>query len=61
MPMTRILDRNTPEVFVMSTGETNTPQDFVATAVDCFGLDWREHVNTNPALLRPLGYLLFER
>lgn len=52
--MVRILNWSTPEDFVIATGETNTLQDFVATAFHCLGLDWREHVVTNPALFRPL-------
>jgi GDPmannose 4,6-dehydratase len=51
--MIRILDWNTPEDFVIATGETNTLEDFVATAFGCVELDWREHVVINPALRRP--------
>jgi len=49
-----MLERDTPEDFVIATGETNTLEDFVATAFSCFGLDWREHVVLNPTCLRPL-------
>jgi GDPmannose 4,6-dehydratase len=52
--MGRMLDRDKPEDFVIATGETNTLQDFVATAFSCFGLDWRDHVALNSTLLRPL-------
>ena len=52
--MGRMLDRDTPEDFVIATGETNTLEDFVATAFSCFGLDWRDHVVLNPTFLRPL-------
>jgi GDPmannose 4,6-dehydratase len=52
--MGRMLERDTPEDFVIASGETNTLQDFVATAFSCFGLDWREHVVLNSTFLRPL-------
>jgi GDPmannose 4,6-dehydratase len=52
--MSRMLDRNTPEDFVIATGETNTLDDFVSTAFSCFGLDWRDHVVLDPTFLRPL-------
>jgi GDPmannose 4,6-dehydratase len=52
--MGRMLERDTPEDFVIATGETNTLEDFVATAFSCFGLDWRDHVVLNPTFLRPL-------
>ena len=51
--MVRILDQDAPEDFVIATGETNTLEDFVAVAFDCFGLNWREHVVINRALFRP--------
>jgi GDPmannose 4,6-dehydratase len=38
---------------VVATGETNTLEEFVAEAFTCVGLDWREHVVTDPTLLRP--------
>jgi GDPmannose 4,6-dehydratase len=52
--MTRMLDRDTPEDFVIATGETNTLGDFVAAAFSCFGLDWREHVAFSSEFVRPL-------
>jgi len=52
--MTRIMELDSPEDFVIATGETNTLQDFTAMTFNQFGLDWREHVITNPSLFRPL-------
>jgi GDPmannose 4,6-dehydratase len=52
--MHQMLERDTPEDFIIATGETNTLEDFVATAFSCFGRDWRDHVVLNPTLLRPL-------
>jgi GDPmannose 4,6-dehydratase len=52
--MQQMLERDTPEDFIISTGETNTLEDFVATTFSCFGRGWRPHVVLNPTLLRPL-------
>ncbi len=51
------LDRETPEDFVIATGETNTLEDFVAAAFACVGRNWRDHVIANPALHRPIDIL----
>ena len=48
-----ILQQERPEDFVIATGETNSLEQFVEEAFKCFGLDWREHVITDPSLLRP--------
>ena len=51
--MWRILQQDDPEDYVVATGETHTLEEFTAEAFSCVGLDWREHVVTDPALLRP--------
>lgn len=51
--MVRIIEYGTPEDFVVATGETNTLEDFVATAFACLKLDWRNHVVRNDVFLRP--------
>jgi GDPmannose 4,6-dehydratase len=48
-----MLQLNQPEDFVIATGETNTLEDFVAAVFQELGLDWREHVISDPSLLRP--------
>jgi GDPmannose 4,6-dehydratase len=48
-----MLQQEQPEDFVIATGETNTLEDFVAAVFQAVGLDWREHVISDPALLRP--------
>ena len=48
-----MLQRDTPEDFVIATGETHTLEDFVAGAFQWFGLDWRRHVDFDPTLIRP--------
>ncbi len=55
--MARMLDRDTPEDFVIATGETSTLEDFVAAAFAGVGLNWRDHVVENPALHRPIDIL----
>jgi GDPmannose 4,6-dehydratase len=55
--MARMLDRETPEDFVIATGETHTLEDFVAAAFACVGRNWRDHVIDNPALHRPTDIL----
>ena len=39
---------------VIATGHAATLRDFVARAFARVGLDWRQHVRTDPALLRPV-------
>ena len=51
--MWRILQQDDPEDYVVASGETNTLEEFVAESFNCVGLDWREHVVTDPSLLRP--------
>jgi len=51
--MWRIVQQENPDDFVIATGESCALQDFVAEAFGCVGLDWREHVITDAALLRP--------
>jgi GDPmannose 4,6-dehydratase len=55
--MARMLDRDTPEDFIIATGETNTLEGFVAAAFACVGRNWRDHVITSPALYRPIDIL----
>jgi len=51
--MWRILQQDDPDDYVVATGETHTLEEFVAEAFNCVGLDWRDHVITDPTLLRP--------
>ena len=51
--MWMMLQQPQPEDFVIATGETNTLEDFVAEVFRSLGLDWREHVISDPSLLRP--------
>jgi len=51
--MWRMLQRDTPEDFVIATGETRELRDFVAEVFGALGLDWKQHVRSDPALFRP--------
>lgn len=48
-----MMQREVAEDFVIATGHTHTLEEFVATAFAACGLDWQEHVDSNPSLLRP--------
>lgn len=55
--MALMLRATTPEDYVIATGQTHTLENFVAQAFDYFGLDWRQHVQTDETLLRPTEIL----
>ena len=51
--MWAMLQHSKPEDFVIATGQTYPLAEFVAQAFACVGLDWRQHVDSDPSLLRP--------
>jgi len=51
--MWMILQQEKADDFVIATGETNRLEDFVAEVFKCVGLNWRDHVESDPSLLRP--------
>ena len=51
--MARMLQQDSPQDIVIATGETHALADFVAEAFQALGLDWRDHVVSDPALMRP--------
>ena len=51
--MWRMLQQSQPDDFVIATGETHSLEDFVAAAFNAVNLDWRAHVDTDQALMRP--------
>ena len=53
-----MLNRPDPADFCIATGETNTLRDFVAAVFEKVGLDWTQHVVTDPMLLRPSEILV---
>jgi GDPmannose 4,6-dehydratase len=48
-----MLQQDTPEDFVIATGETNTVRRCVEIAFDEAGLDWEPHVKIDDSLKRP--------
>jgi GDPmannose 4,6-dehydratase len=51
--MWRMLQLERAEDFVIATGESHSLEEFVAECFSQLGLDWRQHTETSPALLRP--------
>lgn len=51
--MWRILQQDRADDFVIATGEANSLAAFVEEAFSIHGLDWRNHVDSSPALMRP--------
>jgi len=52
-----MLQQDTPDDYVIATGETNRLEDFVDGVFTPLGLNWREHVETNQNLFRPTDIL----
>jgi len=48
-----MLQQEKPEDFVIATGESHSLEELVETAFASVGLNWRDHVVLDPALLRP--------
>jgi GDPmannose 4,6-dehydratase len=51
--MWMMLQQDDPDDYVIATGVSHTVQHLVETAFGHAGLEWRAHVRTDPALLRP--------
>jgi len=51
--MWMMLQQPSPRDFVIATGESNSLQQFVASAFETVGLDWQRHVESDPTLFRP--------
>ncbi len=51
--MWRMLQQDTPDDYVIATGQTNPLETFVAETFKHLGLDWRDHVTADASLLRP--------
>jgi GDPmannose 4,6-dehydratase len=48
-----MLQQDRPDDYVVATGQSHSVRDLVEVAFGHVGLDWRRHVRTDPALLRP--------
>jgi GDPmannose 4,6-dehydratase len=51
--MWRMLQQDKADDYVVATGETRTLGDFVEMAFSAVGLDWHDHVRSDPSLFRP--------
>jgi GDPmannose 4,6-dehydratase len=51
--MWMMLQQPEPDDYVVATGETHSVRDFVELAFSHAGLDYRDHVATDPTLFRP--------
>jgi len=51
--MWMMLQRDTPDDYVIATGKAHSVRDLIEIAFGRAGLDWQKHVRTDPALLRP--------
>jgi GDPmannose 4,6-dehydratase len=51
--MVRMLQQDTARDLVIATGATHPLKDFVAEAFQTLGLDWQDHVISDPNLMRP--------
>ncbi len=47
------MQRDTPEDFVIATGETRSLSDFIQTTFSILNLDWDKKVTIDPDLQRP--------
>jgi GDPmannose 4,6-dehydratase len=48
-----MLQQDTPDDYVIATGETHTVQRLLEVAFDAAGLDWKKYVFQDPAFMRP--------
>jgi GDPmannose 4,6-dehydratase len=48
-----MLQQDTPDDYVIATGETRTVKELVQVAFDRAGLDWEKYVKLDPAFIRP--------
>jgi len=49
----RIMQSDTPDDFLIATGETHSIEEFVERAFARLGLNWRDHVSIDPSFMRP--------
>ena len=56
--MWRMLNADVPEDYVIATGRTVSLEYFIVKVFEQFGLDWKDHVETDQSLLRPTDILV---
>ncbi|MES2372537.1 MAG: GDP-mannose 4,6-dehydratase [Bacteroidota bacterium] len=56
--MWRMLQQDIPDDFVIATGITHSLQEYIQMVFGYLKLDWREHVISDPSLLRPTDLII---
>jgi GDPmannose 4,6-dehydratase len=51
--MWRMMQAESPDDFIIATGESHSLEAFVAETFATVGLDWKDHVDTDQSLFRP--------
>ena len=51
--MWRMLQTDTPDDYILATGETHSVREFVERSFSALGLDWTQYVDHDPGLVRP--------
>ena len=54
LAMHLIMQQNEPEDYIVARGEPHSVKDFVELAFGVVGLDWKEYVEVDPSLKRPV-------
>ena len=49
----KILQQNSPDDFVLGTGQSHSVKEFVIDAFSYAGLDWKKHIKIDPRYFRP--------
>jgi GDPmannose 4,6-dehydratase len=49
-----MLNKNKPDDYVIATGVEHTLEDFLNLCFSYFGMNWKDHVDVNSSLFRPL-------
>jgi GDPmannose 4,6-dehydratase len=52
-----MLEKPSPQDYIIATGRSHTLTQFVETAFSLIGKDWRPHVTIDPYLMRPADIL----
>lgn len=53
-----MLQQDKPDDYVIASGETHTLEEFIAAIFESLGLNWYEHVISDPSLLRPTEIMI---
>jgi GDPmannose 4,6-dehydratase len=48
-----MLQQDEPDDYVIATGESHSVREFVETAFECVGLNWKDYVRFDPRYVRP--------